>query len=168
MFQEREGNFLFISETLNKLWPYGFATVGELTFESAAYTARYCLKKVTGFRAHDHYSRVDLLTGEVYNLEPEYVTMSRRPGIGKDWYDKYKSDVFPSDDLPVPGRGLFKKPPRYYQEIFKSEDPLAFEALQAIRQEFRSAHLEEYSPDRLMDKYKVKKAQVGYLKRGIE
>lgn len=168
LFQEREGNFLFVSQTLNKLWPYGFATIGEVTFESAAYVARYCLKKVTGVNSQEHYSRIDLDTGELYTLEPEYVTMSRRPGIGKSWYEKYKSDVFPSDEVPVPGKGVFKKPPRYYQELYRADDPLAFEALQKIRLKFKQAHSHEYSPQRLMDKYKVKKAATSLLKRGLE
>lgn len=42
------GESLYESATLAKLWPYGQATYGEVTFESAAYCARYCVKKVTG------------------------------------------------------------------------------------------------------------------------
>ena len=167
LFQEREGNLLFTSQILSELWPYGFSTIGELTFESAAYTARYCLKKVTGKNAHDHYLRCDE-DGVAFWLEPEYTTMSRRPGIGKDWYEKYKSDLFPSDEVPVPGSGVFKKVPRYYETILQSEDADTHEEIKRVRRAFREAHADEYTPERLMAKYKVQKAKKEMLKRGIE
>lgn len=169
LFQQREGNLLFISETLEKLWPYGFSTIGELTFESAAYCARYVLKKVTGNKAHDHYLRFNPDTGEIYWLEPEYCTMSRRPGIGKTWYDQYKDDCFPSDETPVPGQGVIPKVPRYYEELLRIEQPDIYEEVKAARQKYRQAHAEEYTSDRLMAKYKVAKAKKDqFLIRGFE
>ena len=39
---------LYTSDALFELWPFGFHTIGELTFESAAYTARYVMKKING------------------------------------------------------------------------------------------------------------------------
>jgi hypothetical protein len=167
LFKQDQGNALFVSKTLSELWPYGFSTVGDLTFESAAYTARYCLKKVTGNIAQDHYLRVDDY-GVAYWLEPEYTTMSRRPGIGKKFYEEFKDDLFPGDEVPVPGSGVFKKVPRYYETILKSEDEGAHEEVKRLRQVFRENHGDEYSPERLMQKYNVKKRQVGFLKRGIE
>jgi hypothetical protein len=158
LLREDKGNFLFISKTLSELWPYGFATIGEFSFDSAAYVAGYCLKKITGVKAHDHYLRCDEY-GVAYWLEPEYSTMSRRPGIGKTWYDKYKSDVFPSDDVPVPGKGVFKKAPRYYETLLASESPEDLELLKELRKQFRAAHGDEYTPERLMAKYKVHKAR---------
>ena len=163
-FSENNGCSLFTSKTLQELWPYGFSTIGDLTFESAAYTARYCLKKVTGSLSHDHYLRCDEY-GVAYWLEPEYTTMSRRPGIGKDWYETYKSDVFPSDEVPVPGSGVYKKVPRYYETILASEDPEMHEEIKRLRKVFRDTHGDDYRPERLMAKYKVKRAQVGQLKR---
>jgi hypothetical protein len=167
LFSERDGNLLYTSETLQVLWPYGFSTVGDLTFESAAYCARYVLKKVTGKNHDDHYLRCDE-DGVAFWLEPEYTTMSRRPGIGKDWYDKYKSDVFPSDEVPVPGSGVFKKVPRYYEALLESEDPDAYEQIKEERKAFRLEHAGEYSPDRLMAKYKVQLAKKKMLPRALE
>lgn len=167
LFQERDGNFLFTSKVLNKLWPYGFSTIGELSFESAAYCARYVLKKVNGNLAHDHYLRCDE-DGVAYWLEPEYTTMSRRPGIGKDWYEKYKTDVFPSDDVPVPGSGVFKKVPRYYESLLEGEEPEVLESVKEARRVFREAHKEEYTRERLMAKYKVAVAKRDMLKRGLD
>jgi hypothetical protein len=94
--------------------------------------------------------------------------MSRRPGIGKKWYDEYKEDLFPSDEVPVPGHGVFKKVPRYYETILKSEDEDAHTEIKRLRKVFRDSHGDDYSPERLMAKYKVKKAQTTQLKRGLE
>jgi hypothetical protein len=115
---------------LTSVWGLGHASVGDLTFESAAYVARYVMKKVNGSlkasaaagaygakksaqvsqqnareqRAWQtqmsntaHYEVIDYDTGEVVDLKPEYTTMSRRPGIAGDWFDKYKDAVYPSD-----------------------------------------------------------------------
>ena len=166
LYTEVNGEPRYTSPTLEKIWRYGFVDVGELNFESAAYVARYVMKKVTGLCADEHYQRISL-EGELTFIEPEYCTMSRRPGIGKDWYDKYKDDLFPSDQTPVPGRGVFHGVPRYYQELFGLEDPLQLEEIKEIRQKYMEEHAEEFEPGRLMQKYKVKKAQVEMLKRTV-
>lgn len=131
------------SESIQRLWPFGFHELGELTFESAQYVAKYCLKKVTGQKAKDHYERMDPETGELVEIEPEYVTMSRRPGIGREWYANYSSDVFPSDEAVIDGR--VNRPPRYYYEILKEEDPEAAEeiAKERIKKFDRSENTEE-------------------------
>jgi hypothetical protein len=144
---------------LESIWKYGFVDVGDLNYASAAYGARYILKKINGKRANDHYMTYDA-DGVITWLQPEYTTMSRRPGIGYKWFQKYKDDVFPSDETPVPGFGVVKKVPRYYEEIFKEENPLSLEEIKAVRQKFKEEHEEEYTPDRLMAKYKVKKASL--------
>ena len=165
-YGSHNGELRYTSPSLERIWKYGFVDVGELNFESAAYVARYILKKITGPMADDHYlSFLDDGTG-VW-LTPEYTTMSRRPGIGKDFYDKYRGDMFPHDHVPVPGSGVFKKVPRYYQELFAIEDPITMEEIKALRQKFRDEHADDYTPERLMDKYKVKRAQVQLLKRTV-
>lgn len=99
-----------ISPSLNALWPFGFTTVGKCTFESCAYVARYCLKKLLGAtpeQLKEHY-------GERI---PEYVVMSRRPGIGAEWIKRYLTDVYPSDKVIV--RGHECKPPRFFDRYFE-------------------------------------------------
>ena len=54
------------------------------------------MKKVTGNKAAAHYSSLDPLTGELFSLLPEFNRMSLKPGIGARWFDKFKSDVYPS------------------------------------------------------------------------
>lgn len=164
---EENGESLYTSPMLTQVWGLGFTTVGAVTFESAAYVARYAMKKVTGHKAEDHYLRCDE-NGVAYWLEPEYATMSRRPGIGREWYEKYKSDVFPSDEVPVPGRGVHKGVPRYYETLLKDEDEITWEDVKRRRKAYREENPDEYQPGRLMDKYKVKKAQISKLRRPVD
>lgn len=170
LFYQRDGISLFTSQTLEQLWPYGFSTIGELTYDSAGYIARYCLKKITGDRAQDHYLRKDEYDVD-YWLQPEYTTMSRRPGIGATWYEKFTSDVFPADETPVPGRSgqqrVFKKTPRYYEKLLEQEDPELHNAVKEARMAYRADNKEEYTPERLEQRYKVKKAQMKMLKREL-
>lgn len=152
----------YTSPELEELWGYGFVDVGDLTLQSAGYTARYCLKKVTGINAEDHYKQIQP-DGTIENLEPEYATMSN--GIGKDWYQRFKNDVFPSGEVPVPGGGIDRKVPRYYDEILREEDPGLYELVKGQRKEHALENPEEYAPDRLFDRYRVKRAQIGTLQR---
>ena len=176
-----DGGLRYTSPLLESIWKYGFVDVGELNFESGAYVARYCLKKRTGVVADSWYQQCDL-DGVVTYVTPEFCLMSRgRPckvhrhiqvdcsdcegGIGWRWFSQFKDDVFPSDEVPVPGYGVIKGVPRYYQELFKIEEPLTLEEIKAVRKEFMKAHGEDYTPERLYDRYRVKKAQIQYLQR---
>jgi len=160
LFSERDGARLFVSPLLNATWGKGFATFGEVTFESCAYVARYCVKKVNGEKAFFHYISPDGVM-----LEPEYCTMSRRPGIGREWYDEFSGDVFPSDEVIMRGKVL--KPPRYYQKLYQIDDAEGYEALLAKRKEFFGKHQADCTPERLRQREVVKLAQVSFLKRSL-
>lgn len=157
----------YTSPELERLWGCGFVDVGKVTFESAAYCARYIMKKVTGKedKVSAHYTSIDI-DGVMTQIEPEYSSMSN--GIGKEWYQRYKDDFFPSDEVPLPGTGVIKKVPRYYEEMLKVEDEATHQEVKRKRMEFREENDHEYTRERLMDKYKVKQAQVGMLKRNLD
>ncbi len=157
----------YTSETLEKIWGKGFCTVGELNYETAAYTARYVMKKITGMRAEAHYERMDATTGQIINLQPEYVTMSLKPGIGKTFYEKYKTDFYPRGECPVPGRGVYNKVPKYYEGLYGEEAPDTLEKIKKKRKKYLLANVDEYGTDRLITKYKVKKAALQHLKRTL-
>lgn len=169
LYKENDGNRLYISEQLNKLWPFGFSTIGELTFESAAYTARYVMKKVNGKNAEKPgkvtglkpYERVDPDTGEVHEVHCEYCRMSRRPGIAHGWFERYGSDAYPSDFLVV--RGQKMKPPRYYDYLY-GED---IEGIKERRVERAKEKAADNTPARLKVKEKCCKARIQQLKRAL-
>jgi len=166
LFKTQNDIKLFTSETLSKLWPYGFATVGSVTFESAAYCARYVMKKINGKQKKSHYERVNQETGEIIDLKPEYNTMSRNPGIARDWYKQFKDDVYPSDFITLRGKKM--KPPKFYDNIYEHELPKEFEKLKKKRMQLMQKHKADNTPERLEVKEKVKKAQLKSLKRPIE
>lgn len=157
LFIQREGVALYRSPLLESLWPFGISSVGEVTFESAAYVARYIMKKQLGKGAEEFYR------GKI----PEYTTMSRRPGIGSSWYEKFKDDVYPSDEVFV-RRGVRCKPPKYYDALFDLENPEEFAEIKRSRIKAARSRDADQSEDRLAAREKVTLARVGKLKRSIE
>lgn len=97
---------LYESPLLSRLWPFGANALGDVTFESAAYVARYCTKKITGPKAADHYG----------GREPEFLVMSRRPGIGTGYLNKYQSEIYAHDNVIV--NGVPSSLPRFYDEKY--------------------------------------------------
>lgn len=162
-YKETEsGEKIYTSKELEKLWPWGFSSVGELTFESAAYIARYCLSKITGDAAEEHYKRFDHL-GE-YQLNPEYNRMSLKPGIGAGWLDKYTNDVYTSDYVIVNGHKT--RPPKYYDKIFESRNPDRFEEIKDERIKLAQSRYMDNTDERLLVKEKVAIAKTQTLLRG--
>lgn len=162
---ESNGIPFYKSQTLNGLWPYGAQnSIGDLTFESAAYVARYAVKKITGSVAPEYYTTVQPTTGEAFQIQPEYCTMSRRPGIGEGWYRKYHADVYPSDQLIV--RGNITRPPRYYDKL--KEKTASLEAVKQQRKANAKNHKNDNSHARLAVREIVKQAQLQQLKRNLE
>lgn len=163
--QNKNGDNLYISKKLSKLWPLGFSSLGAITYQSAVYTARYIIKKISGDPALDHYLWSNPETGETFDRQPEYTTMSNRPGIGHDWLQKYRTDVFPGDFVVINGR---RHPtPRYYSELLKQEQPKQFRRIRGQRVQRGKQHPEDQTTDRLKTRETVKQLQLSRLKREL-
>lgn len=125
---------LYRSACLSDVWKKGHATVAGCSFESAGYLARYLMDKPTltkGIKNDDGITIGRTWTekaiakyGEVVNVgtgeitlakKPEYLTMSRRPGIGESWLRKYWRDIYPHDFFTLRS-GTKMPPPRYFDE----------------------------------------------------
>ena len=152
LYTVRNGVSLYMSETILKAWQYrGFVTVGDVTFESAAYVARYVTKKITGDRAEDHYC----------GREPEYNVMSRRPGIGASFFEKYSEDIYGKGFLVI--RDKIKcKPPAYFDRIYDKyygdgafENNIKPNRLQKSVRQF-NRNLEEYTLNRIVNRARFK------------
>lgn len=159
-------NMLYRSATLESLWPLGHSSIGDVTFESAAYCARYVLKKVTGDLADVHYRFVDAETGEVSMRVPEFCRMSLKPGIGGAWFDKYSSDVYSGHDFVVIN-GRKCKPPRYFDKLYKRLSRDDFVELKEARELRGYSQRAENLPSRLAVREEVQKAAIRNLKRKI-
>lgn len=163
----KNGIPLHTSETLQKLWPQGYSTIGEVTFESAAYVARYITKKITGDKALDHYAILDIETGEILGDRPkEYITMSRREGIGQNWFKKYKKDVYPDDFLIYKGKKYGV--PSYYDNQYELEEPEEIQRIKDLRKAKIESNPEEHTPERLAQKKKNLLERASKLKRNLE
>jgi len=175
LFSKKNGNLLFRSNTLEKAWKFGFSTIGTVTFESCAYVARYVMKKrkgkpeqvdANGISNAEHYRLVDADTGETFDVEPEFCTMSLKPGIGANWFDLYSDSDLDKDYLTI--AGVKHKLPNYYDYLLKRENENAFNLRKGKRiHEMRKKAL-EYTPDRLVVKEKVLKSKLNKLTRGYE
>nr|QJB20864.1 MAG: replication initiator protein [Microvirus sp.] len=125
---------LYVSPTLNQAWGFGDCVIGDVTFESAAYVARYVCKKITGNvdKEWDAYGRLDR-DGNPYRVEPEFVRMSRRPGIGSEWIAKYADEVIRNDG--VLSKGELCKSPRFYDKRIEAQYPDLYEKIKLARLE---------------------------------
>ena len=115
------GNRIYSSPSLYKLWNKGFNTVGSVTEASAGYVAKYCVKKVNGERANAYYN----------GRSPEFIVMSRNPGIASNWFEKYHDDVFNYDELRIAGKPYHI--PRYYDKLYDDIEPCKFAQIKANR-----------------------------------
>jgi hypothetical protein len=160
------GALIYRSKSLEDLWPFGYSSVGDVTFESAAYVARYVMKKRTGKCIGDHYETTDMETGEIKERVPEFNRMSLKPGIGFGFYKKFTSDIYPHDYVVINGRET--RPPKFYDKKFADDFPEDFEALQFQRFVDAVDRFDDNTDERLCVKEQVLEAKFSRLKRHIE
>jgi hypothetical protein len=167
--QDIRESTLYRSKSLEKIWQKGFSTIGNVTFESAGYVARYCTKKITGKNADAYYK----------HFEPEFALMSRRPGIGHTWIRKYFRDVYPKDFFTLKGEKY--QPPRYYDNFFKRlcadtaiindckiENEVLWQEFEELKERRKEKAGDWESSKRLHEKWKHKKLITKPLVRKME
>jgi hypothetical protein len=177
-YQSDNGIMRYTSPSLESLWGFGFVDVGDLNFASASYTARYILKKVKSVKSDYHYCTYDM-DGVITWIEPEFIGMSTGKtcpehkgmpyqvdcpncsrGLGADWLYKYWRDIYPSDEVPVPGKGVINGVPRYYDKLMKEIDPDLLDQVKGKRIRALIENADEYEHGRLMSKHICKKARL--------
>jgi hypothetical protein len=167
LWQKTEsGSKIYRSAVLEELWPFGHSSIGEVNFQSAAYVARYIMKKVTGGMADQHYEEVNISTGEITSRRPEFNKMSLKPGIGYDWYKRYKTDVYPHDYVVVNGKKV--KPPKFYDKKYADDHPWEFDQIVWEREKAARLRLEDNSDERLAVKEAVTVATLKRLPRKLK
>lgn len=163
------------SAILEQLWRMGLSEIGSVTFESAAYVARYIMKKRNGIDAVDHYVNQD--NGVI--LKPEYVTMSRAPGIGTRWFNKYSEDMYPHDYVFF--NGIKMKPPKFYDKMYEALCPDSMKAVKLKRMAAndkpvyvydrylnKNVLLSDNRDERLAVKERIKSSRIKLLSRPME
>lgn len=158
---------IYRSPTLEKIWPHGHSSIGALTYESAAYIARYIMKKITGDKAKKHYEQINTNTGEITNKKPEFNNMSRRPGLAHAWLEKYTADVYPAG-LTIQKGGIKTQAPRYYDKWYAKRFPTEYELMKTARELEAINRWRDNTTKRLKAKETVEKARISQLKRTID
>jgi len=161
------------SQQMTDLWEMGQVYVGDFSFESASYVARYALKKADERKLVG--SPVDVVTGEIDTRKREYCKMSLRPAIGRSFFFKYFADMFPHDRVVV--RGSESPVPKYYRKLLDEFSPLYGAEMKSLRVELASAAYEKMLVEfpelrfgdlrRLKVHEVVKRAAIKSLKRSL-
>lgn len=168
--ENASGDKIFTSAVLDDLWSLGHCRIGSVTFDSCAYVARYCMKKVDGAkREAGHYEVYDA-DGLLSERKPEFAVMSRRPGIGMPYYLKYGAEIRNHDKIIVSGKAVPSI--RYYDLKFEALDPEWFERVKKKRVRVASidahvARLREGSPERLDVKERLLLQRMKQKKRSM-
>lgn len=99
------------SETLTKIWGNGIAEFGDVTFQSAAYVARYSLKKLTHGKDHDQWKPIH--------------KKSSHHAIGKKYFLENYKHIIDRGAVVLPD-GSTAPIPRYFQRWLREQRPEAF------------------------------------------
>lgn len=159
-------NTAYVSSILSELWAQGLHHIGSCTFESAAYVARYTLKKNYGEQAEEYYNYQDPETGRVISRKPEFATMSRRPGIGAAWFETYQSDIFPNGYV-TSRDGIKMRVPRAYLKKLELTDPGLFRKMKAQMLKFAKENVVD-SPEHLEACEYLTSQRVSQLRRKLK
>lgn len=156
---------IYRSKMLEETWQKGNVSIGEVTFESRAYVRRYTLKK-------QHWKEKPLIA------EPEFILMSRNPGIGKPYYERNKDKIYKNDEVLIKkelSKALMKKPPKYFDEILDVENPILLEQKKMQRRKNRIAtrnnRLERTSlsaDEYLIQQERIHREKIARLKTGMQ
>lgn len=150
----KAGEKLYTSELLREIWPFGHNVIGDVTLESCCYVARYIVGKVLGDKADDWYM------GRL----PEYTDMSRRPGIGSTWYERYGVHSHKSGDFAVLS-GKRVRMPRFYDTRYELVDASALSVLKVRRRRSALVHRKDGMVDRRRVRERVALARLSMSKR---
>lgn len=125
----KDGFPTFRSAEIENIWGKGRLTINRNTWQTSAYTARYMLKKLKGREAKEQYEKA--------GVTPEFTICSRNPGIGKSYYDTHKEEIYAKDEiayLKAKGGAQTRKPPKYFDRLYKAENPEGYAAHQKRRE----------------------------------
>lgn len=139
-FESGAGKTHYVSPDIQKAWHKGFTSISEVNWETCAYTARYVQKKLTG-ELSSFYDDRDII--------PPFSVMSRKPGIGRKYYDNHKEDIYKNREIFIStDKGSRKlKPSRYYDKLYDLDYP------------DKSAKYKSKLEKKIVDDYLLRKSQ---------
>ena len=119
---------LYTSETISKIWKKGYVVVGQVSWESASYVARYVLKKKFGKEADQYYLSMA--------KDPEFTTMSLKPGIGYNYYEENKHTIYKTDEIFIRAKDgiIGTRPSKYFDRLYEQENPDHYKEIKRNRE----------------------------------
>lgn len=147
-----DGQLVSKSHTLDKLWPFGNATIDDLNFNTVRYVSGYLAKEKSGnpdFVDGPIAEKVDPTTGTVVYqpVQPQFRLMSRQPGLASEWIKANYERVYPFDEITI--HGISFPPPGYYDRWLRREHPDLYAEVQTKRYDQRIQSQVEWTPQRL-------------------
>lgn len=137
----KNGDDIFTSKKLQKIWGKGFVTIGTVTTKSAGYVARYTLKKagvkpkkrikIPNRKYHPIYNpKVNkwIYIDELRNKDmpvKEFTRSSRRTGIGYAYFTENFDKLCLQEGIYIKEeKGIKINPlPNYFKKMWKEKDP---------------------------------------------
>lgn len=116
------------SHEIENYWKKGMIDLAEVEWSSAAYVARYCMKKISNNVDKSDYCKI----GKI----PEFVRMSRNPGIGMKYYHDHKYEIYDHDGIimrTIKGNVGNVKPPKAWDKKLQEEDPELYKKIKQGR-----------------------------------
>lgn len=160
----KRGDQIYTSAKLNELWGMGYCWIGSVTHQSAGYVARYCIKKINGEQALEHYQRINSETGEITRIIPEFMACSR--GLGEKYFTENHEALYKRGSCIVEGK---ETPiPKYYDRKLESINPELLEQVKAERKAQAKKRKADNTPERLAVRKEIKERQSNLLVRELE
>lgn len=120
-----EGHIIYTSPLIEEIWGKGFISIVEVNWDTCAYVARYCMKKLK----YKPWRRTIYESGRT----PEFVRMSNRPGIGAG---AFKEEFYNFDEIIYQGHNGITQtstPSRYFDKIYEQINPENMEKIRNSR-----------------------------------
>lgn len=162
--RNERGEQMWTSPFLEKVWGKGRVIIGSVSAESAGYVAGYAVRDK--WAKSKVYELVDPETGECRERTRPFIGMSRRPGIGRRFVEKFGGQFLAGDFSVVNGR---KRPnPPYYHRVLEQLSADAAAVLKAKREAgMRTpAAKRERTAERLAAREVCFRAKRGIARRG--
>lgn len=146
---------------IEQIWGKGMIVAAEVNWNTCAYVARYVTKKVGLPTEKEHYKAL--------GIEPEFFRMSRRPGIGREYFEQHKEEIYSKDKIIIKkyGGGTLKiKPPKYYDKLYDLENHEKMEEIKKKRKKdgerlnkLKYSQTSLYKKDQLKNEEEIKETQ---------
>lgn len=113
----KKGYEQMTSKEIEAIWGKGRIALSPVNWETCSYVARYIMKKQKGPGSKEYYEE----KGQI----PEYVCMSRNPGIARNYYEQKKDTIYLTDEIFIPTKNGIQKvrPNRYFDKLYDIEEP---------------------------------------------